>query len=188
MPLAALRAAGPCFTQNARAGRTAARLTGRSPRLDALGLLLFFVPGVVAFVVDFSTGAIYLPLEPSYPEYEVYPQQARRGSWQEVPSQHARILWPTDASSMAQGQPQPVWQKSGLKRIAIPREQLQQQRIEQVATHYVGRQVALDDGQTRLSVLPCIGQYDEQTSRHRSDRNFGFTVQSFFDRLKRGIA
>lgn len=29
--------------------------------LDALGLLFFFVPGVVAFVVDFATGAIYLP-------------------------------------------------------------------------------------------------------------------------------
>ena len=29
--------------------------------LDALGLLLFIVPGVVSFIVDFSTGAIYLP-------------------------------------------------------------------------------------------------------------------------------
>lgn len=29
--------------------------------LDALGLLLFFIPGVIAFAVDFSTGAIYLP-------------------------------------------------------------------------------------------------------------------------------
>jgi hypothetical protein len=29
--------------------------------LDGLGLLFFFVPGVVAFVVDFATGAIYLP-------------------------------------------------------------------------------------------------------------------------------
>jgi len=29
--------------------------------LDAVGLLFFFVPGVVAFAVDFSTGAIYLP-------------------------------------------------------------------------------------------------------------------------------
>jgi hypothetical protein len=29
--------------------------------LDALGLMLFFVPGVIAFIVDFSTGAIYLP-------------------------------------------------------------------------------------------------------------------------------
>lgn len=31
--------------------------------LDGLGLMLFFVPGVVAFVVDFYTGAIYLPPE-----------------------------------------------------------------------------------------------------------------------------
>lgn len=29
--------------------------------LDALGLILFFVPGVIAFAVDFATGAIYLP-------------------------------------------------------------------------------------------------------------------------------
>jgi hypothetical protein len=29
--------------------------------LDAAGLLLFVVPGLIAFAVDFSTGAIYLP-------------------------------------------------------------------------------------------------------------------------------
>ncbi len=29
--------------------------------LDAIGLLFFIVPGVIAFGVDFSTGAIYLP-------------------------------------------------------------------------------------------------------------------------------
>lgn len=29
--------------------------------LDGLGLLCFFIPGVIAFVVDFATGAIYLP-------------------------------------------------------------------------------------------------------------------------------
>ncbi|HVJ66853.1 MAG TPA: hypothetical protein VM510_02650 [Caulifigura sp.] len=29
--------------------------------LDGLGLLLFLVPGLVAFIVDFATGAIYLP-------------------------------------------------------------------------------------------------------------------------------
>ncbi|MGI8980958.1 MAG: hypothetical protein ACR2FY_17155 [Pirellulaceae bacterium] len=29
--------------------------------LDGLGLLLFFIPGVIAFAVDFATGAIYLP-------------------------------------------------------------------------------------------------------------------------------
>src|SRR5580700_9647298 len=34
--------------------------------LDGLGVLLFVIPGVVAFVVDFSTGAIYLPGPPGY--------------------------------------------------------------------------------------------------------------------------
>jgi hypothetical protein len=29
--------------------------------LDALGLLLFFLPGVIAFAVDFNNGTIYLP-------------------------------------------------------------------------------------------------------------------------------
>ena len=31
--------------------------------LDAIGLLLFFVPGVIAFAVDFSNGTIYLPAQ-----------------------------------------------------------------------------------------------------------------------------
>ncbi len=28
---------------------------------DAVGLLFFFIPGIIAFAVDFMTGAIYLP-------------------------------------------------------------------------------------------------------------------------------
>ena len=35
--------------------------------LDGLGVLLFVIPGVVAFVVDFATGAIYLPGPAYYP-------------------------------------------------------------------------------------------------------------------------
>jgi hypothetical protein len=34
--------------------------------LDAVGLLLFFVPGIIAFAVDFATGAIYLPPPQAY--------------------------------------------------------------------------------------------------------------------------
>lgn len=29
--------------------------------LDAIGLLFFLIPGIIAFAVDFSTGCIYLP-------------------------------------------------------------------------------------------------------------------------------
>jgi hypothetical protein len=31
--------------------------------LDGVGLLFFFVPGIIAFAVDFMTGAIYLPAD-----------------------------------------------------------------------------------------------------------------------------
>lgn len=40
--------------------------------LDALGLLFFIVPGVVAFIVDFSTGAIYLlPNDKNTPDVQL---------------------------------------------------------------------------------------------------------------------
>jgi len=42
--------------------------------LDAIGLIFFIVPGLIAFAVDFSTGAIYLP-PPAY-----LPQASRRRS------------------------------------------------------------------------------------------------------------
>jgi hypothetical protein len=44
-----------------RRGQRAGELDPGVVLLDALGLLVFFVPGVIAFAVDFSTGAIYLP-------------------------------------------------------------------------------------------------------------------------------
>lgn len=47
-----------------RVGRPHSRdIDWRIVAMDGLGLALFFVPGVIAFVVDFSTGAIYLPPE-----------------------------------------------------------------------------------------------------------------------------
>ena len=68
--------------------------------LDAVGLLLFFVPGVIAFAVDFATGAIYLPL-PGYGdagtpandeplvEVQVPPQELTPQRLEQVASQHA---------------------------------------------------------------------------------------------------
>ena len=44
-----------------RRGQPAGPLDWRIAGLDALGLLLFFVPGVIAFAVDFNNGTIYLP-------------------------------------------------------------------------------------------------------------------------------
>jgi hypothetical protein len=49
-----------------RRGQPAGRLDVGVVALDGVGLLVFLVPGVIGFVVDFATGAIYLP-----PEYSM---------------------------------------------------------------------------------------------------------------------
>jgi len=44
-----------------RRGQTSGRIDPGVAILDGVGLLVFVVPGLVAFGVDFVTGAIYLP-------------------------------------------------------------------------------------------------------------------------------
>lgn len=44
-----------------RKGQPAGRIDWRIFALDAVGLILFFIPGVIAFAVDFNNGTIYLP-------------------------------------------------------------------------------------------------------------------------------
>ena len=44
-----------------RRGQPAGKFDTDVVILDAVGLLFFLVPGVIAFAVDFSTGSIYLP-------------------------------------------------------------------------------------------------------------------------------
>jgi hypothetical protein len=44
-----------------RRGQAAGRIDVGVAVLNGIGLLVFLVPGVIAFAVDFSTGAIYLP-------------------------------------------------------------------------------------------------------------------------------
>ncbi len=55
-----------------RRGQPSGRIDPAIAVLDGVGLLLFFVPGVIAFAVDFATGAIYLP-PPCYGQNENVP-------------------------------------------------------------------------------------------------------------------
>lgn len=61
--LAAPSAAIGCGTilHPERRGQAAGPLDWKIVALDAVGLLFFFVPGVIAFAVDFNNGTIYLP-------------------------------------------------------------------------------------------------------------------------------
>jgi hypothetical protein len=44
-----------------RRGQRGGRVDAGVAVLDAVGLLFFIIPGVIAFAVDFGNGAIYLP-------------------------------------------------------------------------------------------------------------------------------
>ena len=44
-----------------RRGQTLGRLDWTVVALDTIGLCFFFVPGLIAFAVDFATGTIFLP-------------------------------------------------------------------------------------------------------------------------------
>jgi len=44
-----------------RIGQSGGMIDARVVILDGIGLLLFIIPGVVAFAVDFAMGTIYLP-------------------------------------------------------------------------------------------------------------------------------
>jgi hypothetical protein len=46
-----------------RRGQPAGKIDAGVAVLDGIGLIFFLVPGVIAFAVDFATGAIYLPPE-----------------------------------------------------------------------------------------------------------------------------
>lgn len=46
-----------------RKGQPAGPLDWKIVALDTVGLFLFFIPGVIAFAVDFNNGSIYLPPE-----------------------------------------------------------------------------------------------------------------------------
>lgn len=49
------------FLHPERRGQRGGRIDWRVAALDGLGLLLFFVPGIIAFAVDFHEGTIFLP-------------------------------------------------------------------------------------------------------------------------------
>ncbi|WP_448679147.1 polyribonucleotide nucleotidyltransferase [Pseudomonas nicosulfuronedens] len=64
-----LTACGTLFYPDRR-GQIDGRIDPAVAALDAVGLLFYVIPGLIAFGVDFATGAIYLPDE----KYSVAPE------------------------------------------------------------------------------------------------------------------
>jgi hypothetical protein len=174
------------------------RIDWKVAALDGLGLILFFIPGVIAFVVDFSTGAIYLP-EPEYgfPEYGPPPQEAGPALSNQPPvavpamqgPSHS-VLAPTagqqSRARLSGGsvgdRPQ---QRADLNRVVVVGEELGPQRIEQVVANHVGRPVSLTESDARISRLPRLDRFANQCLQHQRSREFGFPLKTLFDGLQR---
>jgi hypothetical protein len=90
--------------------------------LDGLGLLLFFIPGVIAFAVDFTTGAIYLP-----------------------PAGYGDNTRPASDEQLVA--------------VEVPRDELTQQRLEEVASQHAGRDVRLVSGEYKTARLAKLGDF-----------------------------
>jgi hypothetical protein len=79
-----------------RRGQTSGQIDWGVVALDGVGCLLFLLPGLIAFAIDFSQGTIYLPsdsvgeVEPSTLSKVTIPVAAiTRGRVEEIVSSHA---------------------------------------------------------------------------------------------------
>ena len=127
--------------------------------LNGLGLAFFFVPGVVAFVVDFYTGAIYLP-----------PNHHGRGY---TAKDQDQPVAPFDADEAIDN-----W-----KKVLVPPSELEPQRIEQVIHEEAGDDISLDQSTARVSRLASLENLSRQQRQHLENPDFGMTPQAFFASL-----
>lgn len=147
--------------------------------LNGLGLALFFVPGVVAFAVDFYTGAIYLPPEyyGGYPPMESPTPPAGPEPtpvYESVPAPMPAPASPPQAAVEPAGSAQ-------LERIALRPAQLNQRGIEQVVAAQIGQPVALDDSNVRMSPLERLEQFAAVRKQHEQDPLFGAPPLTWFE-------
>jgi hypothetical protein len=103
--------------------------------LDAVGLIFFVIPGLVAFAVDFSTGAIYYP--PA-----AYGPPAGYGPMSQNPIQRADLV-----------------------EVQVPKEELTQAKIEEVVSRRTGKPVTLQPGQYRAAEISDLDEFGDQAER-----------------------
>jgi hypothetical protein len=103
--------------------------------LDAIGLIFFVVPGLVAFAVDFSTGAIYFPPPPNGPSPSFAPMSQNR------------------------------LRQDDLVKVQVPKEDLTRAKIEQVVAQRTGQSVALEPGRFRAAEISGLDEFGAEVAR-----------------------
>lgn len=162
---ASLSGCGTIFHQERIHAPHSRDIDWRIAAADGLGLAFFFVPGVVAFVVDFSTGAIYLP-----PDGSSGYAAAEANKTPEIQS-------PSDVAE------EPDLPRAAWNRVDLPPVELRPQRIEEVVSQRLSSPVSLRESQTRVSELANLSHYPQQFRHHMQDAQFGMPAKTFFKRM-----
>lgn len=162
-------------------------LDWRIVAFNGLGLAFFFVPGIIAFVVDFHTGAIYLP-----PDYAAN----RLGAVTPTPLEEGTTAPPTghlaqkngpDLPQPATPSPAPLHVVAGgavqLHKVAIKGERIDQAEIERRIGDYAGHPIRLDAPTVRVSPMKQLEDFSTHRYQHDTDPSFGMSVRRFFRRL-----
>lgn len=124
--------------------------------LDGLGLVFFFVPGVIAFIVDFYTGAIYLP-----------PKRT---------ASHSTAV----ESDFDQASDLPIAQ---WHRVNLAPADLRSTQIEHAVSKQLASPFSLADSLARASGLSKLEQHANQYQRHQRDSNYGVAANAFFGKM-----
>lgn len=141
--------------------------------LNGLGLILFFIPGVIAFVVDFHTGAIYLPARP------MAMKPALNDGETFAATDHPED---TEAVIAAISNADDSDKRIALKKIAVSTEALNLATIEQTVAEHVGKPVLLSEASSRVTELETLDDFGRVTQLHEADRSFGLSPKHFFRR------
>lgn len=112
-----------------RKGQLAGPLDWEIVALDAIGLLFFFIPGVIAFAVDFNNGSIYLPAE-----------------------RRATTAPPAREVSRKSA-------KKSLVSVAMPAGRMTRAAIEQSLKEQSGREIQLVRGEYQTKPLDSLDQF-----------------------------
>lgn len=178
-----LTGCGTLLHSERRGQRHNGRIDWKVAGLNGLGLVFFFVPGVIAFVVDFYTGAIYLPASYAQAGHGFDPSpDPSTVTGQPAPQQPVGSDSAVDQASVTRSVERPAWSQAGLTRTVLTPDQLTPEQIERIVSQATGQPVSLQTPDARLSQLAGIDQFEEQGRRHRSDSEFGHAVRSFFSK------
>lgn len=115
-----------------RQGQRGGRLDPAIVALNGVGLLLFIVPGAIAFAVDFYNGTIYLPPD----EYHYPPPGEFRGQSPEE------------------------MELDGWQEVRVDREIGSREELEAYLFEKTGREIELDPEVTRVSSLKSLPEPD----------------------------